>query len=184
SSSRVLPTAQLRVLQLPARGRAHLAGLAVGPALGRLEAEAVVCRLPGGDRRGPPRCRGLQHPGELTRGSGADADIDRQARRPKRTWTAVAATAVVAVACAGARGAGVARSVDYGVRLAGPIDAHGTPLHGTVPTGRSFSVRVDLFTDRAGAASVTYDLDLPTGVSVRAPVRLETGRVTTGWRSH
>jgi hypothetical protein len=74
----------------------------------------------------------------------------------------------------------VARSVDYGVRLAGPVDAHGTPLHGTVPTGRSFYVRVDLFTDRAGAASVTYDLDLPTGVSVRAPVRLETGGVTSG----
>ncbi len=66
------------------------------------------------------------------------------------------------------------------MRLAGPLSVTGTPLHGSVTTGRPFYVRVELFTDTAGAAAVTYDIDLPTGVVVRAPVRLPSGAVTSG----
>ncbi len=66
------------------------------------------------------------------------------------------------------------------MRLVGPVAATGVRLHGSVTTGRPFYVRLELFTDRAGAASVTYDIDLPTGVVVRAPVRLASGALTSG----
>lgn len=81
--------------------------------------------------------------------------------------------------CSSTGAAGTAAS-DYGVRLVGPVAATGAPLHTSVTTGRPFYVRLELFTDGAGAAAVTYDVDLPTGVGVRAPVRLAAGAVTSG----
>jgi hypothetical protein len=85
----------------------------------------------------------------------------------------------VAVACTAAWSAGAAVAVDYGVKLSGPIDGNGAPLRGSVPTGRRFYVRLDLVTDAPGAAAVTYDVDLPTGVEVPGPVRLANGAVTS-----
>ena len=57
AAPRLLPAARHRVLQLPARRRAVARPLAVGSPLGRLEAEAVVRRVPGGDRGRARRCR-------------------------------------------------------------------------------------------------------------------------------
>ena len=55
-----LPASRRRVLQLPARRREAARRLAVRPALGRLETQACVRGLQGGDRRGPRRHRRLR----------------------------------------------------------------------------------------------------------------------------
>ena len=60
ASARQLPAARGRVLQLPPRRRDGARGVAVRPALGQLEAQAGIRRLPHGDRRGPARRRRLQ----------------------------------------------------------------------------------------------------------------------------
>jgi hypothetical protein len=71
--------------------------------------------------------------------------------------------------------------VDFGVKLVGPVDTGGRPSGARVTAGAAFLVRVELFTDAsAGAASVTYDVDLPTGVRIAARrLRLPTGALTS-----
>ena len=95
-------------------------------------------------------------------------------------WTAVAV--VIGVSCGAPLGlAGGQSQVDFGVRVAGPVDEEGVPTHARVIAGVPFRLRVELFVDRpAGAASVSYDVDLPTGVTVaRKPVRLRAGLLTS-----
>ena len=60
SQARPLPASRRRVFQLPARRRDAARRLAVRPALGRLEPQACVRGLQGGDRRGPQRRRRLR----------------------------------------------------------------------------------------------------------------------------
>jgi hypothetical protein len=108
-------------------------------------------------------------------------------------------TAVVVVACAFAGvgapldAAGEASSVNYGVRLAGPVDGAGRSTHRRVPVGVPFWLRVELFTDGMdGAASVSYDLYMPTDFKlVLKRLRLPNGAATSsclractvGWNS-
>jgi hypothetical protein len=95
-------------------------------------------------------------------------------------WAAAVASAVVCAGAALAGAAGRTIQVDYGVRLVGPVDDTGTPTRMHVTAGVPFFVRVELFTDTSTAASVAYDVDLPTGVRVTAkPFRLRTGAVTS-----
>ena len=89
--------------------------------------------------------------------------------------------------------AGEGASANYGVRLVGPVDDAGTPTHRPVPVGEPFRLRVELFTDGSdGAASVSYDLYLPTDFKVVLErLRLRNGAVTSsclractvGWNS-
>jgi len=107
-------------------------------------------------------------------------------------WTAVAAfTAACVWASLGA--AGERSSANYGVRVVGPVDDAGRPTHRHVPVGVPFWLRVELFTDGTdGAASVSYDLYMPTDFKVvLGRLRLPNGAVassclracTVGWNS-
>ncbi len=94
--------------------------------------------------------------------------------------SAVVVALVFCVLPACPTGAGAARGAvqtDYGVRLVGPLDSTGSRPQPSV-TGRPFYVRVELFTDGTGPASVSYDVDLPTGMIV-VPARLRGGAVTS-----
>ena len=83
--------------------------------------------------------------------------------------------------------------MNYGVRLVGPVDSAGRPTHRHVPVGEPFRLRLELFTDGSdGAASVSYDLYLPTDFKVVLErLRLRNGAVTSsclractvGWNS-
>ena len=95
----------------------------------------------------------------------------------------VALVLAVPAACPTARAgpgmaAGSAVQTDYGVKLVGPVDSTGSRPLRSVTAGRPFYVRVQLFTDGTGPASVTYDVDLPTGMDV-VPARLRGGAVTS-----
>ena len=95
-------------------------------------------------------------------------------------WTAV----VVVIGVSGGASLGFAggqSQVDYGVRVAGPVDEAGVPTRTQVAAGVPFRLRVELYVDRpAGAASVSYDVDLPTGVTVaRKQLRLRAGVLTS-----
>jgi len=105
--------------------------------------------------------------------------LDILARESTRGLVA-AVTVSVAVACAGAGTADTAVARDYAVSLVGPVDTNGARLHRSAVVGKPFYVRMQLSTDAAAAASVTYDIDLPTGLEVRSPVRLGNGAVTSG----
>ena len=88
------------------------------------------------------------------------------------------AVLAAAAACVGAGAAGGAVQTDYGVRLVGPLDGTASRPRRSVTAGRPFSVRVELFTDGTGPASVTFDVDLPTGMNV-VPARLQGGAATS-----
>jgi hypothetical protein len=109
----------------------------------------------------------------------------------------IVASALVAciVACiyASLGSAGARAPANYGVRVAGPVDGTGMPTHGRVTVGAPFWLRVELYTDGTdGAASVSYDLYMPTDFRVVLKrVRLPNGAVTSsclractvGWNS-
>lgn len=100
---------------------------------------------------------------------------------------------VAACACASLGGARESSSGNYGVRLAGPVDGAGKPTHSHVTVGVPFWLRVELYTDGTdGAASLSYDLYLPTDFKVVLKrLRLPGGAATSsclractvGWNS-
>jgi hypothetical protein len=76
----------------------------------------------------------------------------------------------VALLATPASGGAVARSPDFGIRLGAPADAAGKLTRADVIAGVPFRLRLELSaTGFEGAASVVYDVQLPTGVHLADP---------------
>ena len=100
-----------------------------------------------------------------------------------------------ALACAGASLGTAAEDTpaNYGVRLVGPVDGAGRLTRRHVPVGVPFWLKVELYTSGTdGAASVSYDLYMPTDFRVVLKrLRLPNGASTSsclracvvGWNS-
>lgn len=95
--------------------------------------------------------------------------------------TGAAATAIAVALVSGSSGGAAGQSVDYGVRIIAPVNAAGKPIRARTTVGVPFRLEVELSTTRAAEiASLTYDMFLPTDVTIPLdPVRMRDGRQTS-----
>jgi hypothetical protein len=106
------------------------------------------------------------------------------ARRLEVVRTVCVAAVALIVVCGSA--ASELPPADFGVAVVGPVDALGVPTRRPVPARVPFLLRVELFTNSSsGPGSVSYDLDLPTAMTLatKPPHPPADGTITTCLRS-